>query len=962
MDNTKINPKVSIWSKKYFPSTGNLLKSADLYTTLKYQETIDKGEKGKNGIAFMYTNNTAYPDKYNCDGLFYIDIDNVSEYSEIIYSNFEKIAERFPNLLAICFSASRNIHAFVYDERFKGVDIDLEEYCMWSKIYISAFAWIVKSICEVDLRDVNGALDYHTARIGQPMYLTYSEFKWNTYCMQWDMDKNDVKRLKAEYHRLFKSFIQMYDKDAMDEVVRVKREENAIFNKEVPRIIDKDTWFGKLCGNELRRMIASNIMVYCDGDEKEAKKLIDENFDSPSKKEIASWLRYNYSKFYNRDLYEWLFVRVDDKICLEQDQYLNDVLYLGDEKYVYIISNTNTGKTEWCKSMIRNNNNVIALYPNKVLRDGKRQGVEEYTYVNEAKEVDKTKSVNITIDLFTKLFNVSDMEGKTVIVDEAHLLQDYISIQGRREIIKDTINMIQYADRIVFMSATPKAEMKLFKFKTMKFEKTQLQNLHVRCMLLDVDKVNKSKKISKSNALYNYMNNFIEDKLIANGKKVVIFSDKAQNKWKKYGLYPRLENKTCGLYRSKDNTDDCLKQINDFNNLCYPTTLATRYLGVGVEIKNEDEGHIVMNLDEGFDIAFVEQCIGRYRDAKDVYLYLFTSKNPDRVVCREEEEKNKQLLMSYYVDLYDDTDDLNRMNILKAMKLNAYDGFEEDKELREAVGMLLANNIISRYDYASLISVHLMLKRLPYEKIDMKSKVVKLGKKEMEDSFVVYENDEDELRMYISSMDDNQLMKVMQYTVDEILNKKIVPFVDKIMARKILKMIKPIVKRGWSFSKWNEFFDGKLSTMVCEKEKMMKYCRYMRGDYSDEVGSDDTLEEMKLKLEKEFKDVEMLWNKEFLKDALTVRYEVLVDDIFEMMLDDEEEDMMHYFNFNSYKEYKNAKKFRNKKCKIMTDKLEKKYGLVEGVEYDSFKSIADAGGVNAETIRLWKKKGYLIEI
>lgn len=962
MTDNVINPKVSIWSKKYLPSTGSLLKSTDLYTTLKYQETIDKGEKGKNGIAFMYINNTAYPDKYNCDGLFYIDIDNVSEYSEIIYSNFDKIAERFPNLLAMCFSASRNIHAFVYDERFKGVDIDVEEYRMWSKIYISAFAWIVKSICNVDLRDVDGALDYHTARIGQPMYLSYSEFKWNAYCMQWNIDKNDVKKLKAEYHQLFKSFIQMYDKDAMDEVMRAKREENAIFNKEVPRVIDKDTWFGKLNGNELRRMIASNILIYCDGDKNKAKQLVDENFDNPTKKEIVSWLRDNYSKFYNRELYEWLFVREDNKMRLEQNQYLNDVLGLGNEKYIYIISNTNTGKTEWCKSMIRNNDNVIALYPNKVLRDGKRQGVEEYTYMNDVTDLDKSKSVNITIDLFTKLYNMSDMEGKTVIVDEAHLLTDYISIQGRRDIIKDTINLIQYADRIIFMSATPKAEMKLFKFKTMEFEKKQKQNLHVCAMLMDVDKVEKGKKISKSNALYNYMNKFIEDKLVANGKKVIVFSDKAQTKWKKYGLLPRLENKTCGLYRSKDNTEDCLKQINDFNNLCYPITLATRYLGVGVEVKNETEGHIVMNLDEGFDVEFIEQCIGRYRDAKDVYLYLFTSKNPERVMNREEEEKNKQLLMSYYVDLYDDADDLNRMNILKAMKLNVYDGFEEDKELRKAVGMLLANNIISRYDYASLISVQLMLKRLPYEKINMKSKVVKLGKKDVEDAFVVYENDEDELRMYISSMDDEQREKLMGHnTIDEMLNKKIVPYTDKVMARKILKMIKPIVMKGWSFSEWNEFFDGKLAAMVKEKEKMTKYCRYMRGDYSD-LCDDEELEEMKLKLEKEFKDVEMLWSKEFLKDALLVKYEVLVDDIFEMLLGDEIKNVPKYFNFNSYKEYKNAKKFRNKKCKIMTDKLEKKYGLVEGTEYDSFKSIADANGINAETIRLWKKKGYLIEI
>ena len=508
-----VNPKVSLYTKSKTPYTGALLKSTDLYSTLKYQETITKGVKGQNGMIVMYTNNTAYPDKYSCDGLFYIDIDNVSEYSELIFDNFTAISEMFPNLLAMCFSASRNLHAFVYDERFKGDDIDVEEYRMQSKIYLSVFAWIVKKVCNVDLRDVEGALDDHASRITQLMYLAHSEFKWNPYCVPTTIMKDDIKRLKAEYHTLFKTFVQIYDKDAMEETMRVKRDDDTVFNVEVPRIIDKNTTFDRWSGNDLRRMIASNIMVYCDGDKNEAKKLVAESFDEPTKSLITSWLNDKYSKFYNKGLYNWLFVSKDNKVLLDQKQYLSDVLNLGTDKYVYIISNTNTGKTEWCKNMIRNNDNVIALYPNKVLRDGKKQGVEEFTYMNEAREIDKTKSVNISIDLFSRLYNVTEVEGKTIIVDEAHLLEDYISIQGRRDIIKETINLIQYADRVIFMSATPKSEMKLFKFKVMQFEKPQKQNLHVRAMLMNMERVEKGNNISKSNAMYNYMNKFIEDKL-----------------------------------------------------------------------------------------------------------------------------------------------------------------------------------------------------------------------------------------------------------------------------------------------------------------------------------------------------------------------------------------------------------------------------------------------------------------
>jgi hypothetical protein len=361
-----MNPKVSLYTNNKTPYRGALLKSTDLYTTLKYQETITKGVKGQNGMIVMYTNNTAYPDKYSCDGLFYIDIDNVSEYSELIYSKFDELIRFMPNLLAVCFSASRNIHAFVYDERFKGDDIDVEEYRMWSKIYLSSFAWIVKKVCNVDLRDVECALDDHASRITQLMYLAYSEFKWNPYCTQAAFTKDDIKRLKAEYHTLFKTFTMMYNKESVEDVVTVKRDENAIFNTSVPRIIDKNTCFDRWCGNDLRRMIASNIMVYCDGDKNKAVELVKENFDDPTKQLIISWMNDKYSSFYNKSIYTWLFKSNEDKVELKTNEFLSDKLVLGDDKWIYIVSNTNTGKTEWSKKMIRENSNVIVLYPNKV--------------------------------------------------------------------------------------------------------------------------------------------------------------------------------------------------------------------------------------------------------------------------------------------------------------------------------------------------------------------------------------------------------------------------------------------------------------------------------------------------------------------------------------------------------------------------------------------------------------------
>jgi hypothetical protein len=473
------------------------------------------------------------------------------------------------------------------------------------------------------------------------------------------------------------------------------------------------------------------------------------------------------------------------------------------------------------------------------------------------------------------------------------------------------------------------------------------------------------------------MNKYIDDKILSNNGKVIVFSDKAQNKWKMYGLTPKIKDGICGLYRSSDHTEDCLNAVNKNNTLIYPVTLATRYLGVGVEVKDSEDGHIVMNLDEGFDISFIEQCIGRFRKSKNIYVHLFASKEPNRMTSKAEEEEYKTQLMAYYVDLYEMTEEGSKMNLLKAMKLNVRDGFEEDDELRKAIGMLLANNICESMNYSSITDVKLLMQRIPFEKTNMNVKVVKLGKTEIENNLMKFDDEEEELKMYLVSLDNKQMSFLMKYPVNEILDKRMVPYKDRVNAKKILKMIKSIVKRGWSLLDWMEFFEGKLSTMVKEKDKMVKYCKYMRGDYMDETNGDETLEEMKVKLQEEFKDVELLWNKDFLNSALCSHMEIVVEDIFEMLLDDiAVADAVEYFNFKSYKEYKKQKGNMKKKTiavangmqttksyKIVTDKLENKYGLQNGTVFNGRKEIhANANIKSDATIDNWIKKQYIIAI
>ena len=398
-----------------------------------------------------------------------------------------------------------------------------------------------------------------------------------------------------------------------------------------------------------------------------------------------------------------------------------------------------------------------------------------------------------------------------------------------------------------------------------------------------------------------------------------------------------------------------------------------------MEIKSENQGHIVINLDEGFDINFIEQCIGRYRNAKDIYLHVFASKEPTGKDVRENDEEIEEL-KSYYVDLHDDENNPNKLNILKAMRLNAYDGFVENKKLREAVGLLLANNIINRRNYASFISVGMLLQRLPYNNKKITINTKKLGIVEQENLFKFFENKEEKLTTYLFSLSNADLRSLMQYTVEDILNRRLVPFNDRTAARKILKLIKPMVlNESIPFDKICDFFNRNLSTMRKEYDKAITYEKCQMEEYNINDFDDEKLKEEKKKLEENNADVELLFNKDFL-DNLRIKRPVLdfekifedsYEDAFVSVMSDMGIELKNIFNFDSYEEFKKHKKGmkqsmagkkRAKKCKIVTDKLEKRYGLKMGMEFDSKKDISIIAKVKRNTVSDWTRMGYVKEI
>lgn len=120
-DNVRpINPRISVWTNNWFPSKGDKLIQTDLYTVMKQCEQISSNtEKGKSGSIFPYLSDEVNPNTLVFDGVVFVDIDNCQEISSQIFDSFDKICVVMPNLLAMNFSYSKNIHCYFYDEDIK---------------------------------------------------------------------------------------------------------------------------------------------------------------------------------------------------------------------------------------------------------------------------------------------------------------------------------------------------------------------------------------------------------------------------------------------------------------------------------------------------------------------------------------------------------------------------------------------------------------------------------------------------------------------------------------------------------------------------------------------------------------------------------------------------------------------------------------------------------------------------
>lgn len=841
-----INPKVSLWTKHYFPKKNESLNEIDLYTVLKYCVDIDNTAlKGQSGSIFPYLSSTLdSSDKYS-DGVLFIDFDHCSDVANQIYESFDNLCQTLPNILGVNFSYSGNLHFYIYDFTVKE---NPSLYSERNTFWMCCLSQCIKKVTGIDLRNIEGCMDPHSKYFSQRLFLAKSEFKWNVYCTHTIVSKSDIKRLKSEYHKWFnfntmKSCVielpplEFSGTISVDSSFFINTQKGPVSGWEARTVIVASTYHHFNCDLDATVQYICNRYINCQDMCEQLKSMVS-----------TGSVNFLWDSTTERILFP-----KPEGIVLQYNEYLSDVLDLDEElknnRYLYICSNTGTGKTELVKKFMRDHpeRKVVYVQMMKSILSGKVDSIEDLTVFNTdyVENIEDRNQIHLTIDKTISTFKGIDPKNYTVFVDESHLLEDHIGF--RISVIKTLCQILAKSLHVIFLSATPKSDIRLLDFKILNYTKIQDQTLLIRQIPIMV----RGRK--SSDAIYfDYMIKDIEKR--TRNRHVTIFTNKKEDKWLDYGLI----NKDVTRFRADFPNDKKVLSVLKDNRICTKWCLATSYMSVGVEVKH-GRHTVVFDIHEGIDISHIIQSIGRFRPGYisdlEVLIYYKMGKMPYRPIKTDVISN----LDNIWNHLIVETDIGNVANILSSKLLKISD-VNFPVEATDMIRILKLSNLRTCIDFYSPHSYQI-LKSLPYKKVA----VVNESKKELSsDNSVARCRREDELIDYLKSCTNRyvSMLGESEGGYETLWNSGILPYNDKVAARKIIRKCKYIVNMGLPLSKTIDFFCNDVNEAYEWVLALKDYIRLNRGErvIVDFVGSQKTRENLEMKQ----KVIKELFTKEFL--------------------------------------------------------------------------------------------------
>lgn len=1007
------------YNKNYLTKNGAPLQKVNLKTILDSHSYMSQKKKEQYGGLYCYLNSTKGEENLTFSGVFFIDLDTKGDNEWISHKIMEysnPVFEKMPNAICIKYSFNKGLHVFVYDKEFEGVSKSIDEYKNRARLWTAYFHHVVKTIVGIDLVQYKTSkdlpvIDTHNINPYQQLGLCTSVYKWNDHFTNIVMNDEWMKHLYSLYPELFMEVSESNPNRKIDNdlLVSYRKTFDTEFNSGVPTTIDSNFKRFGLTGDALRRKIATCLLIRCGWDVNDAIALCKGGFDPKTAKEICAWIKSYGTKDMRTDLkafdkwMKWLFKEHKDYVEMDRNQYLNQVLDIDkiDEKYIYIISNTGTGKTEWIKRIVDEKDNVIAVCPNLAILDGKKGGDGIHTRDITCKVFDNKQSVNHSKGMMTTMEQVgrmskNDLSGKILIVDEAHLLTSYLGLSDKLSALEKILLNMDACEKIIFLSATPSGERYVRDFKIISFIKRTNANVIIHTKRLDVEGC----KIKGGVLIPCYK--YIIDEVMKE-KNCILYSNRRRHKWDEAGIQNLIDDNKWGEYNSgikcakgKNKCYEALKGENG-NRLLYDWVFATWYLGVGVEIKYDrnnqriKSGHIYFYVDEGFDINFIEQSIGRFRDMEseviDIHVHLYYSKNvrPTRVFNTEDNNSDKY--KEYYKEAVGWVEDEQVGNFKYNILMQRFFGVsgkyvnpEINDSVNESVGKMMAYKVYNERYCVGVEDIITHIGKLPYKSVKMVE----------EEDWIVegdgdkYDVKEKEFGKYICKLSKGALGNMVDSNKTEDLLNGVcnydIPYKNYTKVRKYIDILRRIYMKGWNLYEWVQYVNGEMSKIVSMYKALGSYIKMNSVDYVIDNKDDYDLIGIEENIKKDVKKAERIFEKWFLDEVIEGigadmkdKLDVNIDPMMMDLLDLEEEETIKMFLDVKDKQSEGGKvggKHGNRPNKktyevAINDKLEK-YGLKKGMKFDGKKAILDfvtkaTGKAIDETyIKRWRKNRYMI--
>lgn len=543
---------------------------------------------------------------YTPSNVFFIDIDTTEGVDNLV-DNHEKLFSVIPNILFIQKSFSNKLHiCCVHKETYE----DPKDWVYNTKLNTLAIVELINKIFGVNYYQLEKGIDTHSFNWTALLYISNNEILFNNMCSPISLDKKSIKTLKMKYEELFEEYKQNSEKVNTDG--KYEDGDNADKLK-----IDRDVKLGEWSGNDLRWRI-SRIAEEIFGED--AKSWCDRHFYFENGKSIYNKVKEDIPISYR--VLEWLMINgyinvkpmelsaqteTNEKtINMDSSEWMSDYIdtileYIEKERVLTIEAPTGAGKTTMMFKISQHFREPLYIVPYNVTNNlySPMNIVSSQT----SNEYKKGKPNVMIWDQFCIRFR--DIDPDIIFIDESHEL--FLDRTYRDSAIKtmDLLRtcLINGKTRVVFVSATPTAEVQMYNSYVLKFNKPDERDVK-----FEVHFANDTAKC------------FMRDLRKGGFDKVCVFSDRDAQLGMANALVKGYDST---IYHSnyRDNVD----RLRNTEMLDHKVSFLTCIAFSGLNIRNKNEKILIdiRYVDGEASLHQIMQIVGRFRNNKDITVRIY---------------------------------------------------------------------------------------------------------------------------------------------------------------------------------------------------------------------------------------------------------------------------------------------------------------------------------------------------